>query len=244
MLGHSMQLPALLKTPIPGENHTETVYRDIKRRIIELDLAPGSSVSENELARLAGISKSPVRGALARLQRDGLVEPFARSGYRIRDITLRSTRELCEMRSILEPHAARLAAARGMPATDLNRLKILAETSLSTPFGQSQAQQEDFLRHNLEFDSIIVNAAGNERLAASIVAVFDDLERVLRLILKRLPWSAQRVVERWEIVNALGARDEEKAYATMLQRNINSHQEIIATLMESLDGMNLGSDQP
>lgn len=228
-----LHLPALLSAPAPSENHTEAAYRTIKRRIIELDLAPGSHFSENELARLAGVSKTPVRGALARLQRDGLVEPFPRSGYRVKEITLRSTIDLCGFRSIIEPKAAELVAVRGLSDEMLEQLRSLAGQSLASPYHDSQEQTEEYLRRNFEFDALIANGSGNQRLAAAIVAVFDDLERVLRLILNKIPWSVTRVEERLAVVEAIAARDHVGAYEAMLRRTQGSEQEIIRTLLGS-----------
>jgi DNA-binding GntR family transcriptional regulator len=228
-----LHLPALLSAPAPSENHTEAAYRTIKRRIIELDLAPGSQFSENELARLAGVSKTPVRGALARLQRDGLVEPFPRSGYRVRAITLRSTMDLCGFRSIIEPKAAELAATHGLSEATLSRLRLLATHSLSSPYHGSPELLEEYLHRNFEFDSLIANGSGNERLAAAIVAVFDDLERVLRLILKMLPWSETFVEERLAIVDAIERREGAAAHDAMLRRTQSSQKEIVGTLLSS-----------
>jgi GntR family transcriptional regulator, rspAB operon transcriptional repressor len=208
-------VPALLMDRPAGANHTETAYYTIKRRIIELELPPGGQFTEAELAREWSMSKTPVREALARLQRDGLVDSIPRAGYSVRPITLRTTEALCDFRSIVEPKAAEMAARRGIPGPGLARLEQLAESE------------------HFEFQAIIANASGNDRLAWSIASVLDDLERVLRMVLSILRWSPSRVAERAAIVDALRRRDPEAAYAAMLARTQSSHSEILTALIST-----------
>ena len=64
------------------------VYTQLRREILSCDLAPGSKIFEQELAERLGVSKSPVREALLRLQEQNLVDVQPRSGYRVRPISL------------------------------------------------------------------------------------------------------------------------------------------------------------
>jgi DNA-binding GntR family transcriptional regulator len=226
-------VPALLMDRPAGANHTETAYYTIKRRIIELELPPGGQFTEAELAREWSMSKTPVREALARLQRDGLVDSIPRAGYSVRPITLRTTEALCDFRSIVEPKAAEMAARRGIPGPGLARLEQLAESELAGDFKDERNSIDGYLRAHFEFQAIIANASGNDRLAWSIASVLDDLERVLRMVLSILRWSPSRVAERAAIVDALRRRDPEAAYAAMLARTQSSHSEILTALIST-----------
>jgi GntR family transcriptional regulator, rspAB operon transcriptional repressor len=226
-------VPALLLDRPTGANHTETAYYTIKRRIIELELPPGGQFTEAELAREWGMSKTPVREALARLQRDGLVESIPRAGYSVRPVTLRTTEALCEFRSIVEPKAAELAARRAVPEPALERLERLAESELAGSFKDERNSIDGYLRAHFEFQAIIANASGNDRLAGSIASVLDDLERVLRMVLTILHWSQSRVAERAAIVDALRRRDPEAAFSAMLARTQSSHSEILTALIST-----------
>src|SRR5690242_1434669 len=79
----------------------EQAYQSIKGRILELHMAPGAPFKEGELATRLGLGKTPVREALARLRREGLVEVAPRSGYRVSPVTLRRARELFGLRTVL-----------------------------------------------------------------------------------------------------------------------------------------------
>src|SRR3546814_10134750 len=83
-------------------------------------LKPGGRVGETALAEELGISRTPIREALQRLARDGLVQLDARSGARVAELSLAAIQELYDLREILEGSTARLAAL-GATANELQR---------------------------------------------------------------------------------------------------------------------------
>ncbi|MFF0630810.1 GntR family transcriptional regulator [Streptomyces sp. NPDC004296] len=223
-------LPAILSTDHPDLSATERAYLAIKRRIIELDLAPGAHVTKTELTRLTDAGTMPVREALTRLQRDGLVDVLPRSGYRILPVTLKGARDLCAFRRLLETETAALAAERGCPQDDLDRMEELLGQSYELRDTESI---EAFLRATLEFDAIIADNCGNDRLARSVVQVFDELERVLRITLGSLPFSASAAHQRRAVWEAVRDRDPVAARAAMDNRTRTSQQQIIDALTAS-----------
>jgi len=232
--------PALLASDRKPLSQTEQAYEAIKRQIIELHLPPGSQFSEGRLATVAGTSKTPVREALVRLQRDGLVEAMPRSGYRVAPVTLRDTRDLCEFRSLLECECAERAAIRGIPDSDLKRMRELLRAlhmSHDVP-----ANLTKFLSLNFEFDSTIAQASGNDRLVAALARLFDEIERVLRLAMQIMPWSPIAAAERQQIYDALAARDGVTAREAMRQRTQTSQLDILSALMasSSIDAASIG----
>ncbi len=232
--------PALLASDRKPLSQTEQAYEAIKRQIIELHLPPGSQFSEGRLATVAGTSKTPVREALVRLQRDGLVEAMPRSGYRVAPVTLRDTRDLCEFRSLLECECAERAAIRGIPDSDLKRMRELLRAlhmSHDVP-----ANLTKFLSLNFEFDMTIAQASGNDRLVAALARLFDEIERVLRLAMQIMPWSPIAAAERQQIYDALAARDGVRAREAMRQRTQTSQLDILSALMasSSIDAASIG----
>src|SRR4051794_11242627 len=165
---------------------TDQAYERIKRMIIELELVPGSQFTEAQLAARGGTSKTPVREALVRLQRDGLVQAMPRSGYRVVPVTLKDARDLCEFRTLLECEAAERAADRGVPDAVLEWLQHLLE-ELHTDYYLDPGTVGEYMRAGFEFDVTIAEYSGNERLAAALARVFDELWRVLRLAMRVIP---------------------------------------------------------
>jgi GntR family transcriptional regulator, rspAB operon transcriptional repressor len=223
--------PALLASDRKPLSQTEQAYETIKRRIIELQLPPGSQFTEGQLASTGGTSKTPVREALVRLQRDGLVEAMPRSGYRVAPVTIGDTRDLCEFRSLLECECAERAAARGIPEADLKRMRELLRALHMNH--DLPANLTTFLRLNFEFDMTIAQASGNDRLVAALAQLFDEIERVLRLAMQIMPWSPIAAAERQRIYDALAARDRMGAREAMRQRTQTAQTDILSALMES-----------
>ncbi|MFI9650082.1 GntR family transcriptional regulator [Streptomyces sp. NPDC052040] len=223
-------LPAILSTSHSGLNATERAYLAIKRRIIELEIEPGAHVTKTELTQLAGVGAMPVREALTRLQRDGLVQALPRSGYRVLPVTLKGARDLCAFRQLLETEAAGLAAELGCPDDDLARMEELL--TMTYELGNAESVNA-FLRSNFEFDAIIANRCGNDMLAQSITQVFDELERIVRITLKSLAFSTSAAQERQAILDAIRERDPAAARKAMEIRTRASQSQIIDALISS-----------
>ena len=94
--------------------------------IVSLELAPGSAIKEPELTARLGIGRTPVREALRRLALERLVEVYPRRGMFVTTVDVRDLARLCEVRAVLEPEAARLAAERATRA-DLEEINALLE---------------------------------------------------------------------------------------------------------------------
>src|SRR5687767_12341591 len=81
--------------------------------IVQLEVAPGSVVTERELAEQVGLGKVPVREALQQLTMTGLVTPRTGAGYEVAPVTLRDARDVFDTWRVLEPAAVELAVQRG-----------------------------------------------------------------------------------------------------------------------------------
>ncbi len=230
---NSGHVPALLLVDAEDAalDRTDRSYRAIRRQIIDLTLPPGSSFTETSLARQWGISKTPVREALVRLRRDGLVAALPRAGYVVSPITLHSTDELCALRTLLSSEAASAAARRGVGAPALERLEALSRVHFALAAGE--ADQEEGLRAGIEFEAIIANHSGNSRLAKAIVDVLDELERVLRLVALIAPEYASPPGELEAIFQRVRERDTDGSREAVHNRCERVHHDVLQALARS-----------
>ncbi|WP_284976748.1 GntR family transcriptional regulator [Arthrobacter sp. efr-133-TYG-104] len=220
--------PELVK-PVKGLTLMDQAYHRLKREIIELRRPPGHQFTEQEVAASWGISKTPVREALARLHRDGLVEPIARAGYVVAPVTLGDVANLCDMRSLLLGEAAARCADRGLGADKIARLSELASDAQFVQLAGPQMSER--LRMNFEFESIIANGAGNDRLANSIAQVLDEIERIARISVQISPTNTPyRIRERAAIAEAIASRDPDAARHAMQVRAESGKREMINAL--------------
>lgn len=224
--------PALLLEHNVSGSMMDRAYFTLKRDIIELKRPPGQHFTEPEVAASMGLSKTPVREALARLHRDGLVQPLPRAGYVVSSVTLGDVANLCDMRTLLQGEAAALTATLGLGAAQSDRL---VELCADDNYGQLGGPHLDArLRENYEFESIIANGSGNARLTRSVVEVLDEIERVVRLAVTLAPSMPEaRIGERTAIVDAVISQDPEAARSAMQHRTRSARREIIDALTSS-----------
>lgn len=178
----------------------EKVYRELKASILGLQLQPGEPLVESMVAERYGISRTPAREALMRLVDEGLVEVIPRKGYFVSQVTLQDVLESYQLRTILEPEAAALAAQR-----DTARLSLLLNANMH------QHTREATAELNREFHLLIAQASGNRRLARMIGQLLDEVHRVAVLDPYLVTPDEAGHREHWVIIHALAERNPESA---------------------------------
>lgn len=194
------------------DNLTDLVFAAIRDQIVEATLPPGSSVSEATLAKELTVSKTPVREALLRLRRIGLVEPTSR-GLRVTLPSARSVRHAFEYRAVLESGAATYAAHHAT-REQLDTIAHWASNSLGCAQG---GDPTDFRLADHQFHVAVADASGNEFMRSAIEDAF-----VLTVALRQRDVSLVRdfvpdALEHLEIAEAL--RDRDPSMASTLVAN-------------------------
>jgi DNA-binding GntR family transcriptional regulator len=186
---------------------TDVAYDSIKERIVRCVLAPGTEVTEGQLAAHHMLGRAPVRAALLRLGQERLVRALPRRGYLITPITVRDVDDIFELRLLLEPAAARRAAGH-VDMEQLRRLDALCRAGYAPGDRESAAV---FLRANKEFHVTIARASGNERLADALAGLLDSMERLFHLGLRLRNRTQEMQHEHKALVEALAAGDGRSA---------------------------------
>jgi len=142
-------------------------YDALKRSIFEGNFAPGHRMREVELAEWLGVSRTPLRDALSRLQADGLLTFQFRSGLVVSSLSEQEVFELYQTREALEGIAARFAAVQANEQ-DIARLEdCLADEAESEP--------SEYPRHNRAFHEALYDAAHNKYLTSTLRVLHDSL---------------------------------------------------------------------
>ena len=162
----------VIQLPQAG-SRAEQLYAYLRRAIHEGDLRPNERLVEAEIAELAGVSRTPVREALHKLQVDGLVTVTGR-GFVVGTVSTDELVELCAVRETLEGMAAGLAA-RSRTEMDLIALRHVAEEFRSAA---ARGDVPDLVRLNHAFHDVIWQAARNRYLARQLQALRGQIERL------------------------------------------------------------------
>lgn len=200
----------------------------IQRAIVEGNIAPGSKISEPELARRFDLSRAPLREALARLERCHLIERVPNSGARVVKLSQAGLISLYQLRETLEGMAARLAASE-LTDAEIAQLQQLLDQHLST---QRVREGESYYQEagDVDFHYRIIQGSKNPYL---INILCDELYHVVRMYRVQLGMAGPRVSRAFDehkaILNAIANRDGELAELLMRRhisasrRNIEQH---------------------
>jgi DNA-binding GntR family transcriptional regulator len=185
---------------------SEKAYIEIRNHILKFKIDPSEPLSEVELSSLLGMSRTPIREALRRLESEGIIITYGKRGSFVNIPTLNEIRDIFEVRMFLEAAAAKLAAKK----IDLSRLKEFE--GLFTDFRAGKGKG-DFVDLGREFHFFIIDSSGNKVLKEILDNIYTKLD-----IIRLFSYSFRRkeaVEEHLKIVRALGKRDEDQSYVAM-----------------------------
>ncbi len=185
-------------------------YDAIKAMILDGRLKPSASYLEAELAEWIGVSRTPVREAGLRLERDGLVTVRPRRGVQILPVSAEDMTEIYQLLTALEPLAAELAAERGLStrqAKAMDNATSRMEQALAKDNLVAWAKADD------EFHALLVEASGNKRLIEATARYRAQVHRARMATLSLRPRPQQSTVDHRALLDCLlkgdmsGARD-------------------------------------
>lgn len=151
---------------------SDRAYEAIRSRILSGELAPGIQLVEEALADLCGVSRTPVRDALRRLEAELLVERSDTQRSFVADWSLHDVADAFQLRAMIEGHAARLAAER-ISDEALARLRA-ANAAIGRAVRQAVPDTAGFLEGNREFHAILLDAASSRRLTALLHTLIEQ----------------------------------------------------------------------
>jgi len=191
------------------ENLAERIYLQLKDDIFEFRLLPGDRFSEGEIAERMAASRTPVRQALYRLEREGYLEVYFRSGWQVKPFDFAHFEELYEVRIVLELEAVKRLCER--PNGELpDALEQLHCTWMVQPEQRLQDGRE-VSRLDERFHCQLVEAAGNREMARLHAEVSEKIRIIRRLDFTQGPRVEITYEEHARILGAILSRHCEEA---------------------------------
>jgi len=218
----------------------------IQARVLSGEFASGSRLRQESLATEFGVSRTPVREALRKLQAAGIVQLEPRRGARVRGPSAREVREAYEVRAELEGLAAalaatrirddelrRLRAAQAMFEDSSERLRAWKEEGGGTSAPPASAHAE-WIRGNDLFHLAIQEAAGNQRLAATLADLHQSFPRDLTWIVlgESSHLLEENVSQHAAVLDAIEARDAETARRRMVDHVLHAGDLVVRRFEE------------
>jgi len=183
---------------------SDLAYQAIRDAIVSGEVAQGTRLNQDELAKRLGVSRAPVRDALNRLEAEGLVQTLSRTGgVVVAEATEQEMVDIYELRAILDSACTRLACER-MSDEDLARLRQIAEATERVTQANDLA---GIVQAHAEFHYLIYAASGNAELTRVARNLWDRSYR-FRVLALRNPENARNgLAQHRAILAALQARD-------------------------------------
>ncbi|HEX2553125.1 MAG TPA: GntR family transcriptional regulator [Microvirga sp.] len=149
-------------------SQTVKAQLELRELVLRGELRPGERVSELQMVERLGVSRTPVRLALVRLQEEGLLESIPSGGFAVKAFSEREVFEAIEIRGTLEGLAARLAAERGVPRADIERAAACLDAIDTVLHRDGEIDISRYVELNAGFHALVIDLAGSPALTRQI----------------------------------------------------------------------------
>ena len=186
----------------------EQAYRVLRDRLVMLDIAPGAPINEGRLALELQMGRTPIRESLKKLELDHLVVSYPRRGTFATQVDITDLAAISDMRQLLEPLAARKAALVARPEL---RAALAAQAERIAAMGDEPADKRPLMQYDVDVHRLIYRAAENPHLEETLVRLDNLATRIWCLVLDRLPSISAHIREHVGLLEAIVARDGDRA---------------------------------
>jgi len=204
----------------------DVVFKTLRQAILRGELKPGERLMEIHLANRLGVSRTPIREAIRKLELEGLVNMVPRKGAEVANITEKSLKDVLEVRRALDALSIELACDR---ITD-EAMDSLKTAKLAFEEATKTGDTTVIAKKDVEFHDIIIAAAGNERLTAMINNLAEQMYRYRFEYIKDAK-NHQRIIEEHDTIFESLKNKDKAAAAKAVITHIDSQEKSIIQLL-------------
>lgn len=203
----------------------EQAYQEIRARILDNLWSPGYQALEQEVALALGMSRTPVREAMMRLQQEGLVEVAPRRGMRVLPVSPTDMREIYEILTALECMAAETLGKR---RPSQQELRPLVEATQLMEAALAREDLDAWAKADETFHLALVKLAGNRMLLETVMGYWDRAHRARMFTLRLRPKPVNSTKEHMQLVDMLAAGDGAGAAQVNRSHRERASRELLA----------------
>ena len=201
----------------------DVVFQTLRQAILRGELEPGERLMEIQLANKLGVSRTPIREALRKLELEGLVNMVPRKGAEVADITEKSLRDVLEVRKALEELSVQLACEK-ITEEEIEELKRVAERFKDTLNDQDVTK---IAEADVAFHDVIYTATDNQKLILLLNNLREQMYRYRVEYLKKEEAYPQLIAEHEELIDNISKRNKEEATRIMCEHIDNQVATVI-----------------
>jgi DNA-binding GntR family transcriptional regulator len=200
----------------------EVIFNTLREAIIVGELKPGERLMEVQLAEKMGVSRTPVREAIRKLELEGLVEMLPRKGARVADLSIKDIMDVLEVRATLDGLASALSAERITP-DEIRELKHHHAQFISYV---EKENLQGSIKKDVEFHDIIYRSSRNDKLIQISNNLREQVQRFRVIYIKDYSSTKELIKEHADICDAIINKDSATA-RERAQRHIKNQEEAI-----------------
>lgn len=204
----------------------DVIFDTLREAIIVGDLKPGERLLEVQLAAKMGVSRTPVREAIRKLELEGLVEMLPRKGAHVADLSVKNIMDVLEVRATLDGLATKLSAMR-ITDEEINELKHQHAQFINYV---EKDNLQGSIKKDVEFHDIIYQSSRNEKLIQISNNLREQVQRFRVIYIKDYSSSRELIREHTEILEAIIKRDPDAAMECAQRHIKNQEQTIIKSI--------------
>ena len=194
----------------------DVVFNTLRQAILRGELKPGERLMEIQLANKLGVSRTPIREALRKLELEGLVNMVPRKGAEVADITEKSLRDVLEVRKALEELSVQLACEK-ITEEEIEELKDTLDDQDVTKIAEA----------DVAFHDVIYTATDNQKLILLLNNLREQMYRYRVEYLKKEEAYPQLIAEHEELIDNISKRNKEEATRIMCEHIDNQVATVI-----------------
>jgi len=217
-----------LKAMAERKSLGQMVYENLRQTIVRGSIAPGTRLVESQIAEVQGISRTPVREAIHKLERERFIERLPHGGFSVLELSREEIVETFGIRSVLEGYAARLAAIHHQPG-QLKRLKRKIDEFQRL---LDAKQLTGLPQVNTEFHDLLYGLSNSPRLIRMIDALRDHIYRYRQIILKEAGQAQISNADHRLILESIRTRNAE-GVEQLVREHILRGQKMVLNAFES-----------
>lgn len=206
----------------------DVVFQTLRQAILRGELEPGERLMEIQLANKLGVSRTPIREAIRKLELEGLVLMIPRKGAEVAEITEKSLRDVLEVRSSLEDLAVELACER-IGEEQIEELKKAAEEFKEALQG---GDLTEYAEADVKFHDVIYHATENQKLVQLLYNLREQMYRYRVEYLKRSEVHQTLLAEHQHIIEYIEKHDKEAAKNAIRTHIDNQFKKVANTIRE------------
>ena len=205
----------------------EIVFTTMREAIINGDFKPGQRLMEVQLAEQMGVSRTPVREAIRKLELEGLVVMVPRKGAYVAGLSSEDVREVVEIRCVLEGLAAKLAAQKA-GSEDISKLKLIID---NFEIAVNDKNIADLISYDSDFHEIIYRTAKNGKLIQMINGLREQVQRFRVAYFTQFNNVDVLLIEHRDLLNAIINKNSELA-RQVAEKHITTTEQLITKIEE------------